>query len=72
MAANLNNILVEGVHKIFREHASRAFVSRILVLAAVGAAMSVMLISPAQAELREQSFPVKVAERADSARCWYP
>jgi dienelactone hydrolase len=68
MAANLDNILLEGARKTSRQRASRAFVNRILVLTAVGAAMSVMLISPAQAELRELSFPVKVAERAGERR----
>ena len=41
---------------------------RIFALASVGAVMSVMLISPAQAEPQRLTFPVKIAGRADERR----
>jgi dienelactone hydrolase len=76
MEENLNNILVEGggsavrdVREPVRRCASRALIRRILVLATVGGAvMSVMLVSPAQAEPRQLTFPVKIAERAGERR----
>lgn len=71
MEASLSDIRLEGAGSavpnrcgVVRRCESRAVDRRILVLASVSAVIAVLLISPAQADPQQLTFPVKIAERA--------